>query len=351
MPSDLKNLKSKIQEIFESAHEAFPLAKSFKDLYELKVKHLGSQSDWQKCIKEMKNLPPEDKPVFGKWLNEKKALLEQSYAGCSERLKKQEMDQKLQKEKMDLSLPGPLKNPAYIHPVQQMIFKTVRIFQKLGWAVRTGPFIESDWYNFQALNIPQGHPSRDLQDTFYMDDSYVLRTHTSPIQVRSMKEEKPPMAILAPGKVFRRDNDVSHLPVFHQVEGMLIDNSVSMAHLKSTLSYFVKQVFGQKIKVRFRPSYFPFTEPSAEYDCSCPICSGKGCAMCKGSGWIEIGGAGLMHPKVLELSHIDSKKWQGFAFGLGMERLAIIYYGIPHIRLFLENDFQFLRQFPDRKED
>ena len=211
--------------------------------------------------------------------------------------------------------------------------------------MRIGPLIESDWNNFQALNIPPTHPSRDLQDTFYIDSDHVLRTHTSPIQVRSMLAEKPPMAVLAPGKVFRRDNDVSHSPTFHQVEGMFIDTHVSMADLKGALSFFVKQLFGSKARVRLRPSYFPFTEPSAEYDCSCPMCNKQGCSVCKKSGWIEIGGCGLMHPKVLKLSHISPEKWEGFAFGLGMERLAIVYYGIPHIKLFLENNIQFLEQF------
>ena len=345
----MKELKKKLQKIFEESQKAFPSAKSSAELYELKVKYLGSKSEWQKIIKEMKNLPQEDKPIFGQWLNEKKQILEDTYKKLFQKLSDDELQKKLLAEKEDLSLPGPSSPSGALHPVQQMVDRMTNIFKKLGYSVRTGPLIESDWYNFQALNIPKNHPSRDLQDTFYIDETYVLRTHTSPIQVRTMEQEKLPLAILAPGKVFRRDNDISHSPVFHQMEGMLIDKNVSMAHLKSTLAYFVRELFGSATKVRFRPSYFPFTEPSAEYDCSCPICQSKGCSMCKQSGWVEIGGCGLIHPEVLSLSHINSNQWEGFAFGLGVERLAIIYYGIPHIRLFLENDLRFLKQFPDTK--
>ena len=344
MPPSIQKLKNKLQDLFQSAEKALKTAKNSSDIYDLKTHHIGNKSDFQKIIKEMKNLVPEEKPLFGKWLNEKKKALEEIYSTLFQKLKRQELEQKMQSEKIDISLPGPSSHKGGLHPVQLIIQKTVNIFKSLGYSVRTGPMIESDWNNFQALNIPMGHPSRDLQDTFYIDEAHVLRTHTSPIQVRSMLEEKPPMAVLAPGKVFRRDNDISHSPTFHQVEGMFIDTHVSMAHLKGTLSYFVKELFGSNTRVRFRPSYFPFTEPSAEYDCSCPICRMKGCSMCKQSGWMEIGGCGLMHPKVLELSHIPSEKWEGFAFGLGMERLAIVYYGIPHIKLFLENDIRFLEQ-------
>ena len=340
-----------MQRIFEESQKAFPTAKTSAELYELKTKYFGSKSDWQKMVKEMKHLPQEEKPIFGQWLNEKKQILEGTYRELFQKLSHDEIQKKMLTEKIDLSLPGPSFPLGTLHPIHQMIEKMLTIFKKLGYSVRTGPIIESDWYNFQALNIPKDHPSRDLQDTFYIDEGYVLRTHTSPIQVRTMEQEKPPLAILAPGKVFRRDNDISHSPVFHQMEGMFIDHNVSMAHLKSTLAYFVRELFGSATKVRFRPSYFPFTEPSAEYDCSCPICQskGKGCSMCKQSGWVEIGGCGLMNPKVLSLSKIDPDRWEGFAFGLGVERLAIIYYGISHIRLFLENDLRFLKQFPDTK--
>ncbi len=338
-------LKSQLEKVFQSAKQAFESAKDSDELYQIKTQYMGTKGSFQKIIKQMKTLKPEERPTFGALLNEKKNILEKLYTQLRSHLKTQELERCILEEKMDLTLPGPSASSAGQHPIRQMIQKTVRIFNRLGYHVQTGPLIESDWNNFQALNIPKNHPSRDLQDTFYIDDNYVLRTHTSPIQVRTMLQEKPPFAILAPGKVFRRDNDISHSPSFHQVEGMLIDKSVSMAHLKGTLAYFVRELFGTSSKVRFRPSYFPFTEPSAEYDCSCPLCNAKGCSMCKQSGWMEIGGCGLIHPKVLQLSNVDSNQWEGFAFGLGIERLAIVYYGIPHIRLFFENDTRFLEQF------
>lgn len=338
-------LKSQLEKIFQSAKQAFESAKDSDELYQLKTQYMGTKGSFQQVIKQMKTLKQEERPAFGALLNEKKNILENLYVQLHSRLKTKELERRILEEKIDLTLPGLSASSASQHPIRQMIQKTVNIFNRLGYHVRTGPLIESDWNNFQALNIPKDHPSRDLQDTFYIDDNYVLRTHTSPIQVRTMLKEKPPFAILAPGKVFRRDNDISHSPTFHQVEGLFIDKSVSMADLKGTLAYFVRELFGASTKVRFRPSYFPFTEPSAEYDCSCPLCQGKGCSMCKQSGWMEIGGCGLVHPKVLQLSHIDSNKWEGFAFGLGIERLAIIYYGIPHIRLFFENDIRFLEQF------
>ena len=215
----------------------------------------------------------------------------------------------------------------------------------MGYSLHTGSYVESDWYNFEALNIPPFHPSRDLQDTFYIDEKHVLRTHTSPIQIRVLESEKPPLAFLAPGAVFRCDSDISHTPMFHQIEGLFVDTKVSLADLKGTLSFFLKELLGSQVKVRFRPSYFPFTEPSAEYDVSCPFCASKGCSVCKQSAWIEIGGCGLVHPRVFELTKHDSNQWQGFAFGLGVERMAMILYGISDIRLFFENDLRFLKQF------
>ena len=342
----LLDLKTKIKKLSISAETAFKTAKNSQELYTIKVQHIGSKSPFQQLMKEMKALSSEEKPLFGKAINVQKQHLESLYTQLLKHLKTQEREQKIKKDKIDLSLPGPSAQKGGLHPVQILIQKTATIFKSLGYSLRTGPLIESDWNNFQALNVPQDHPSRDLQDTFYIDQNYVLRTHTSPIQVRAMLQESPPLAILAPGKVFRRDNDISHSPTFHQVEGLLVDKHVSMAHLKGTLSYFVRSLFGSKTCVRFRPSYFPFTEPSAEYDCSCPLCEAKGCSLCKQTGWVEIGGCGLVHPRVLSLSHISPKKWEGFAFGLGVERLAIVYYGIPHIKLFLENDIRFLKQFP-----
>ena len=346
MTFSIQELQARLQEICRAVEEAFKQAESSSKLYELKVQYMGTKSEFQKIMRGMKNLSKEERPLFGKCFNEQKQKLAANYDQLFQQFKNQELQEKIKSEPKDLSLPGPSSQKGGLHPVQLIIQKSEKIFKSLGYSTRTGPLIESDWNNFQALNVPPGHPSRDLQDTFYLDSTHVLRTHTSPIQVRSMQEEQVPMAILAPGKVFRRDNDVSHSPSFHQLEGLFIDKHVSMAHLKGTLSYFLKEFFGSHTRVRLRPSYFPFTEPSAEYDCSCPICDTKGCSMCKQSGWMEIGGCGLVHPKVLELSNISPQKWEGFAFGLGIERLAIVYYGISHIRLFSENDLRFLKQFP-----
>ena len=343
--SNLETLKADVERVFQAAQAAFKQAGHSARLYTCKTQYLGPKGDFQKIVQHIKQLAPQDKPLFGRLVNEKKNILEELYKTLHLQFKQQELNEKIKDEKLDLSLPGSVAPAVGMHPVRCMIQKIVGCFERLGYSVRTGPLIESDWNNFQALNIPKNHPSRDLQDTFYIDNHYVLRTHTSPIQVRTMLSEKPPLAVLAPGKVFRRDNDVSHSPTFHQVEGMLIERHVSMAHLKGALAYFVQDLFGSSARVRFRPSYFPFTEPSAEYDCSCPLCAGKGCSMCAQSGWMEIGGCGLMHPQVLKLSNIDPAKWEGFAFGLGVERLAIVYYGIDHIRLFFENDIRFLNQF------
>jgi phenylalanyl-tRNA synthetase alpha chain len=248
-------------------------------------------------------------------------------------------------EELDLTLPGLSKPRGSEHPVSRVIFEISSIMSRLGYSLRQGPLIEKDYYNFEALNIPANHPARDMQDTFFVDPTHVLRTHTSPIQIHSLENEKPPLRIIGVGPVFRCDSDISHLPHFHQIEGMCVDHKVSMADLKGTISFFVKEFFGASLKTRFRPSFFPFTEPSAEVDCTCPICLGKGCSLCKHSGWIEIGGCGLINPKVFEHAGVHYPEWQGFAFGFGIERMAIIKYGIEDIRLFPENDVRFLRQF------
>ncbi|MBK7843022.1 MAG: phenylalanine--tRNA ligase subunit alpha [Bdellovibrionales bacterium] len=338
-------LSEKVNSVHKEANAAFLAAKDSKELYELKVKYLGKQGQLSLLMREMGQLSPQERPVFGKWVNEAKQSLEEAYAKRELDLGQAELMAQIEKEQLDLSLPGPPVAKGGRHPVSKVINEIVGILERIGYSVRTGPMIEEDWYNFEALNIPPDHPARDMQDTFYIDDTHVLRTHTSPVQIHTMENEKPPLRILAPGSVFRCDSDISHSPNFHQIEGLLIDRKVSMAHLKGTISFFVKEFFGKDIQVRFRPSFFPFTEPSAEVDCSCPICRGKGCRMCKNSGWIEIGGSGLVNPKVLSHCKIDPEKWQGFAFGFGIERMAIIKYGIDDIRLFAENDIRFLRQF------
>ncbi|MFP5520103.1 MAG: phenylalanine--tRNA ligase subunit alpha [Bdellovibrionia bacterium] len=338
-------MSTKLESIKQEALAAFQAAASSKDLYDHKVKYLGKNGSLTEAMKEMATLPKEEKPLFGKLVNEVKQALEVAYTQCEEALKKAEINAKLEHEQIDLTLPAYSRPQGGEHPVYLVTNEIFNIMARLGYSVRTGPSIEKDYYNFEALNIPADHPARDMQDTFFVDATHVLRTHTSPIQIHTLETEKPPLRIVGTGPVFRCDSDISHLPNFHQIEGMCVDQKVSMADLKGTISFFVREFFGPGLKTRFRPSFFPFTEPSAEVDCSCPICKGKGCSLCKHTGWIEIGGCGLINPKVFESAKVPYPEWQGFAFGFGIERMAIIKYGIDDIRLFPENDTRFLRQF------
>ena len=338
-------MKEKIIEIRAQATAAFQGAGTAKDLYEMKVQFLGKQGSFSNIMKEMGKLSAEEKPVFGKLVNEAKQALETLYAAREEALKSGELEGKLRSEALDLTLPSATQALGSRHPTSIVIEEISGILARLGYAVRTGPLIEKDSFNFEGLNVPKDHPARDMQDTFYLDETHVLRTHTSPIQVHALLKEKPPLRIIGVGSVFRCDSDISHSPNFHQIEGFCVDRKVSMADLKGTIAFFVREYFGSALKTRFRPSFFPFTEPSAEIDCQCPICVGKGCRMCKESGWIEIGGCGLTHPNVLKFAGVPYPEWQAFAFGFGIERMAIIKYGIDDIRLFNENDVRFLRQF------
>jgi phenylalanyl-tRNA synthetase alpha chain len=338
-------MKEKLEAIRTQAIAAFQGAASVKDLYDLKVQFLGKQGSFSSIMKEMGKLSAEEKPVFGKLVNEVKQALEEVYAHREEALKGRELEEKLHAESLDLTLPAPVESLGSKHPVSLVIEEICGILARIGYSVRTGPLIEKDSFNFEGLNMPKDHPARDMQDTFYIDEHHVLRTHTSPIQIHALFNEKPPLRITGVGPVFRSDSDVSHSPNFHQIEGFCIDRKVSMADLKGTISFFVREFFGANLKTRFRPSFFPFTEPSAEIDCQCMICGGKGCSMCKHSGWVEIGGCGLTHPNVLKFANLPYPEWQAFAFGFGIERMAIIKYGIDDIRLFNENDVRFLRQF------
>lgn len=338
-------LIDKLQKIKGEAEIAIKAARNSDELYQVKVQFFGKQGRLSLLMKEVGELPKEQRPLFGKELNIVQAQLQGLYAESETQLKTAELNKKLQSEVIDLSLPGPEVARSGLHPIPRVIGEIVDILSRIGFSVRSGPMIESDHYNFTALNIPENHPARDMQDTFYVEGGKVLRTHTSPVQIRTMEAEKPPIRILAPGGVFRCDSDASHSPHFHQIEALLVDKKVSMSDLKGTISFFIKEFFGPEIKTRFRPSFFPFTEPSAEVDCSCPLCKGKGCRMCGQSGWVEIGGSGLVHPDVLKQAGIHPDEWQGFAFGFGIERMAIIKYGINDIRLFTENDLRFLRQF------
>lgn len=339
------NIYEKLQAIHTKTMTYFNEAKTREELYQFKVQVLGKNGDLTEVMKEMAKLSKEEKPLFGKKVNEIKQSLESAHDLCFEKLKKQEIMAKMEAEYLDLTLPATAQVVGSPHPVYMVMEEIVNILSRLGYSLRLGPSIESDYYNFEALNIPKNHPARDMQDTFFIDDTHVLRTHTSPIQIHSLEKEELPLRIIGTGPVFRCDSDISHLPNFHQIEGMCVDKKISMADLKGTISFFVKEYFGSDLKTRFRPSFFPFTEPSAEVDCQCPLCKGKGCSLCKQTGWIEIGGAGLMNPKVFETAKIKYPEWTGFAFGFGLERMAVIKYGIPDVRLLPENNLSFLKQF------
>lgn len=333
-----------LQEIVEAAAKAFSTSQNSKALYDEKVKYLGKSGLLTEMMKLMSKLSPEEKKSFGQKINEAKVRLESAYLSAENELKSKEVEASMLAEEVDLTLPSIRPPTGGPHPVFQVMDEIVTILSRLGYSLRTGPLIEKDYYNFEALNIPPNHPAREMQDTFFVDQTHVLRTHTSPIQIHALESESLPLRIIGTGGVFRVDSDVSHLPHFHQIEGMCVDRQVSMADLKGTISFFVGEFFGKGLKTRFRPSFFPFTEPSAEVDCQCPICKGKGCSLCKQSGWIEIGGCGLVNPKVFQHAKINYPDWQGFAFGFGLERMAIIKYGIDDIRSLPENDIRFLRQ-------
>ncbi|MBK9294175.1 MAG: phenylalanine--tRNA ligase subunit alpha [Oligoflexia bacterium] len=345
----------KINQLSKLAHEAIEKASSTDALYEVKVKYLGKQGLLSTVLKDLGKLSPDERKTVGLHANNAKAELEEQIDTKTKSLKTLEQNQKLQSEKIDVSLPGLAPKPGSIHPINKVMNEMCSIFSRLGFSVRTGPHIENAFYNFDALNIPADHPSRDLQDTFYVDDGidhepgkfspWVLRTHTSPVQTRTMLTEKPPLRIISPGGVYRSDSDTSHSPHFHQIEGLLIDKNVSLSDLKGVLGFFAKEFFGSDIKVRLRPSYFPFVEPGAELDASCPLCKGKGCSMCKHTGWIELAGCGMVHPEVFKAVGIEYPTWNGFAFGMGIERMAVVKYGVSHIGLFSENDLRFLENF------
>lgn len=336
---------AQLSTIKDDALKAFQNAQNSQDLYNCKVQYLGKSGALTEAMKLMATLSKEEKPAFGKLVNEIKTELEVAYEKAESVLKDKEIENEMQSKRLDLSFSVPVHEQGQEHPIYRVTNEIFSIMARLGYSLRTGPLIEKDYYNFEALNIPPNHPARDMQDTFFVDETHVLRTHTSPIQIHSLENEKPPLRIIGTGPVFRCDSDISHLPNFHQIEGMCVDEKVSMSDLKGTISFFVKEFFGPDLKTRFRPSFFPFTEPSAEVDCSCPICKGKGCSLCKQTGWIEIGGCGLINPKVFEHAKVEYPRWQGFAFGFGVERMAIIKYGVDDIRLFPANDIRFLKQF------
>lgn len=314
------------------------------ELQQMRAKYLGKSGEVTDLLKKIKDLPPEERPAFGAKVNQLRKYLEDRFAALAEESKAEEMRLSLQRERVDISLTSCPSRGA-LHPVTLVEKQICDLMEAMGFEVLSGPEIETDYYNFRALNIPEDHPARDMQDTFYVTENILLRTQTSAMQARVMERRKPPLKIVCPGKVFRSDNDASHSPVFHQIEGLAVDKNITLCDLKGTLSYIAENLFGPQTKVRFRPSFFPFTEPSVEVDVTCSNCGGKGCSLCKGTGWIELLGAGMVHPNVLENCGIDSGKYSGYAFGIGMDRVAMIKYGIPDIRLFFENDQRFLKQF------
>ena len=312
----------------------------------VRVRFLGKKGELTAVLRGMGALTPEERPVIGQLANEARTYIEGKIEEKKAAVAAKKREAKLANEVIDVTVPGRRKPVGRLHPLHQVLNEITDIFTGMGFSVAEGPDIETDYYNFEALNIPSDHPARDTQDTFYINDNIILRTQTSPVQIRVMEHTKPPIRMIAPGRVFRSDAvDATHSPVFHQIEGLVIDKGITMADLKGTLEAVVKGLYGPDAKIRLRPHHFPFTEPSAEVDVSCFACGGKGCGMCKGEGWIEILGAGMVHPKVLKVGGIDPEVYSGFAFGLGLERIAMFKYGIDDLRLFFENDLRFLRQF------
>jgi phenylalanyl-tRNA synthetase alpha chain len=339
------SIKQQLTQLVAEAETAITAAADVTAVEDLRVKYLGKKGLLTEQLKNLGGLPPEERPRVGALVNQAKETLQGKLGERKQTLESSARDQQLTREVIDVTLPGRGVRMGGRHPITRTLERMETLFTQMGFDMADGPEIEDDYHNFEALNIPPNHPSRAMHDTFYFDAHTLLRTHTSPVQVRYMEQHKPPLRIIASGRVYRCDSDITHTPMFHQVEGILVDESVSFADLKGVLSDFLVQFFEKPIKVRFRPSYFPFTEPSAEVDISCVICGAKGCRVCKQTGWIEVLGCGMVHPEVFRHVGIDSERWSGFAFGLGVERLAMLRYGVNDLRLFYENDLRFLQQF------
>jgi phenylalanyl-tRNA synthetase alpha chain len=315
-------------------------------LDEVRVKMLGKKGLLTEQLKSLGKLSAAERPAAGQRINDAKTAIQTALEMHRIRLEQAALDAELAKGRLDVTLPGRGQEGGSIHPVTRTRLRIERIFAQAGFQVASGPEVEDDFHNFEALNIPKNHPARAMHDTFYFPDGRLLRTHTSPVQIRAMRSQRPPLAVIAPGRVYRIDSDMTHTPMFHQVEGMAVGENVSFANLKAMLHHFVERFFERPLAMRLRPSYFPFTEPSAEADIECVFCNGGGCRVCKQSGWLEILGCGMIHPNVLAAAGIDSERWQGYAFGMGIDRLAMLRYGVDDLRLFFESDLQFLKQFP-----
>ncbi|AWK52437.1 phenylalanine--tRNA ligase subunit alpha [Clostridium beijerinckii] len=339
-------MKEKLKELQELALKQIETAMKSSELEEIRVKFLGKKGELTTILRSMGGLSPEERPLVGKLVNEAKALVEEKLDKTIKSIKDKERDEKLSSETIDISLPGKKKVIGKRHPLDLTLQSMEEIFISMGFTIEDGPEVELDYYNFEALNIPKNHPARSEQDTLYINDNMVLRTQTSPVQVRTMQNQKPPIKMISPGKVYRSDSvDATHSPIFYQMEGLVIDKGVTFADLKGTLELFAKKMFGNKVETKFRPHHFPFTEPSAEMDATCFVCGGEGCRVCKGSGWIELLGCGMVHPNVLRNCGIDPEVYSGFAFGFGVDRMVMLNYGIDDIRLLYESDVRFLDQF------
>jgi phenylalanyl-tRNA synthetase alpha chain len=338
-------LQETLNELLTRAERELAAADDERALEEVRVQFLGKKGALTALLKSLGTLAPDDRPAAGARINEAKALLQERIGSRKARLTAEQMADALRSESVDVTLPGRRQSGGGLHPVTQALLRIEEIFAGAGYSVVTGPEVENDYYNFEALNIPAHHPARAMHDTFYFADGSLLRTHTSPSQVHVMERQAPPIRVICPGRVYRRDSDLTHSPMFQQVEGLVVDRDISFADLKGTVIEFLQRFFEKELDVRFRPSYFPFTEPSAEVDVQCVHCLGKGCRVCSHTGWLEVMGCGLVHPNVLEKSGIDSEVYSGFAFGMGADRLAMLLYQVDDLRLFYDNDLRFLRQF------
>ncbi len=339
-------MKEQLKAIREEALSAIGGAAALAEIEELRVKFLGKKGEVSSILKQLGQLSAEERPVVGQLANEVRSDIDGAISEAKKRLEADALNRKLAEETLDITMPGKAKKLGGLHPINTVLNDMIDIFQSMGFDVVDGPEVETDYYNFEALNVPADHPARDMQDTFYLHDNLLLRTQTSAAQIRTMKTRKPPIRIVCPGRVFRADEvDATHSPVFHQMEGLVVDKGITMCDLLGVLEQFAHEIYGPDTKVKFRPSFFPFTEPSVEVDVSCSECGGKGCRVCKGTGWIEILGAGMVHPNVLRACDIDPEIYSGFAFGIGLDRLTTTRYKISDIRLLFENDIRFLEQF------
>ena len=340
-------MEQELQRIKEVALTAIKAATGQQALQDVRVKYLGKKGEVTALLKGLGKLSPEERPKMGAFVNAVREALEAELDKIKSSMETAAMNARLEEEKIDITLPGRAPKTGHIHPLTTVNEMIEDFFMKMGYTVEEGPEIEQDHFNFECLNLPKDHPARDMQDSFYITENFLLRTHTSPVQARTMQRHEPnsPIRMIAPGKVYRWDYDATHSPVFHQVEGLIIDEHITFADLKGTIETFLRYMFGDETKVRFRTSFFPFTEPSAEVDISCVMCGGEGCRVCSHTGWLEILGCGMVHPRVLELNGYDPNKVKGFAFGMGVERIAMLLYGIGDLRLFFEDDIRFLEQF------